>query len=165
MKISHTELEYCRTAPRQWYLSSLKSASHPYNMGYDRLLRLAIFHFHKTSTAEARTYLSRGIAKHGFSNAGRVTEIENSLENYINWTVSALLRTADVHVRIVLDQGYLQLRGEISRVDITPAGYRAVLLAVPPKDWKTHLRMPLIQAAIANIYARPATEIEVDFKL
>ncbi len=62
MKISHTELESCRRSPRQWYLSSVNSASHPYNMGYDQLLRLAIFHFHKTSAVEARGYLARGIA-------------------------------------------------------------------------------------------------------
>lgn len=164
MRISHIELESCRSNPRRWYLSSLTSSSHPYKMGYDRLLRYALAHFHNTSAADARRYLANGIAKHDFRNAKRVTEIENSLESYIDWAASVRLRIADVNARLEFLEGYLELRGEISRVDVTTAGYRAVLLTDPPNEWKTHLRMPLIQSAISSIYGRPATEIQVGFQ-
>jgi hypothetical protein len=133
-------------------------------MGYDRLLRLAIFHFHNTSAVGARSYLANGIAKHDFRDAKRVTEIENNLESYMDWAASAGLRIADVHARLEFQEGYLELRGEIGRIDVTRAGYRAVLLTDPPREWKTHLRMPLIQAAISSTYGRPATEIEVGFQ-
>ncbi len=69
---------------------------------------------------------------------------------------------ADSKVRINLDVGgFLVLGGEISRLDITDPGYRAVILGDIPAGWRQHLRLPLIQRAVAMKYGRPVLEIAV----
>jgi hypothetical protein len=163
MRIAHGDLEACLRNPQQWF-SSMSSTSHPYKMGYDRALLLSIFHYHKTSAIEARNYLSAIIQRHNFNNASRVMRIEADLEEYIRWGVAQNLRTAAVQMKIQLLSGFLELRGEVARLDVTTLGYRAVLLKEPPSGWRTQLRMPLIQLAVSGTYARPAGEIEVGFQ-
>ena len=74
---------------------------------------------------------------------------------------------ADHRVRLNLPlDGEVVLGGEISRIDMIPTGYRAVLLmARAPARWKQELRMPLIQLAVANRYDRPAADVRVAVQL
>jgi hypothetical protein len=164
MRISHTQLESCLANPLAWYLSSLAAEPHPYLMGYDRVLRLSIFRFHGTSDVEARDYMARMIRRHNLSNVSRIEEAEISLNRYITWATHERLKVADTGVNIVYRLGFLELRGEIGRVDVTDSGYRAVLLGKAPQDWERQLRMPLIQAAIAQMYGRPQEKTEVGFQ-
>ena len=140
------------------------ASSHGYKMGYERGLRLTIFHYHKTSATDAREYLDRIVKKHSFKNAARVTEIENNLESYIQWAESESLKVADTQIKITLPVGFLELRGQISRIDVTAIGYRAVLLGQAPPNWQKQTRMPLIQAAIGAMYGRPPGKIAVGFQ-
>lgn len=164
MRISHNTLDDCLRNPRQWFISTRSSSSHPYKMGYERVLRLSIYHCHKNSADEARRYMSEKITRHNFRNAQRVSEIENGLESYIAWAVSERLRNAGVQININLSLGFLELRGEISRIDVIDSGYRAVLLGTRTENWQSQLRMPLIQSAVSLTYARPAQEVEVGFQ-
>lgn len=164
MRISHTELEICLRNPSNWYVSARTASSHGYKMGYERALRLAIFHYHKTSATDAREYLDRIVKKHNFKNAVRVTEIENNLESYIQWAESESLKVADTQIKITLPVGFLELRGQVSRIDVTAIGYRAVLLGQAPANWQKQTRMPLIQAAIGAMYGRPPGKIAVGFQ-
>jgi hypothetical protein len=133
-------------------------------MGYERTLRLTIFYYHKTSADEARRYLEQMMRKHNFKNAARVSEIEASLESYIDWTKSERLKVADTQVKITFALGFLELRGLVSRVDVTAIGYRAVFLGPAPPNWQLQLRMPLIQAAISKMYSRPTEKVAVGFQ-
>jgi hypothetical protein len=164
MRISHTQLESCLANPRAWYRSALAGESHPYLMGYDRVLRLSIFCFHRSSGPTARDYMEQMIRKHTLRNPSRISEIETSLNRYINWATQESLKVADTKVNIRYEFGYMELRGEIGRVDVTDTGYRAVLLGRAPLDWEKQLRMPLIQAATALMYGRPQGKIEVGFQ-
>jgi hypothetical protein len=164
MRISHTELEICLRNPSNWYVSARTASSHGYKMGYERALRLTIFHYHKTSATDAREYLDRIVKKHNFKNAARVTEIENNLESYIQWAESESLKVADTQIKITLPLGFLELRGQVSRIDVTAIGYRAVLLGQAPPNWQQQTRMPLIQAAIGAMYGRPPGKIAVGFQ-
>ena len=165
MKISHGDLDACLRNPRQWFTSK-EASSHPYRMGYQRALRLAIFHYHRNSASapQARAYLASMISRHNFRNATKVGQIENELESYISWASTENLRTAGVQVRIGFECGFLELSGEIGRVDVTPTGYRAIVLRPPPQDWQNQLRMPLIQTAVSATYGRPVGEVEVGFQ-
>lgn len=70
-----------------------------------------------------------------------------------------------VRLNLALD-GEVALGGEISRIDMIPTGYRAVLLmARAPARWKQELRMPLIQLAVANRYDRPPGDVRVAVQL
>jgi hypothetical protein len=133
-------------------------------MGYDRVLRLSIFRFHHASGQAARDYMAQMIRRYAFKNAQRVHEIEASLERYIAWASAGGLRVADTNVNIACEIGFLELRGQISRVDVTATGYRAVVLGEVPADWRSHLRMPLIQFAIAQMYGRQQDKTEVGFQ-
>jgi hypothetical protein len=165
MRISHTALEDCLRNPQQWYSSTRVASSHPYKMGYERALRLSIYHYHRTSADDARSYLAKMIRRHDFKNPKKVTEIEEGLEAYIMWANSEHIKAAGVQVHIGFSLGFLELRGEVGRVDVTPSGYRAVLLGAAPADWQHQLRMPLIQASVSSEYGRPVDEIEVGFQM
>lgn len=164
MRISHTQLESCLANPRTWYRASLAGESHPYLMGYDRVLRLSIFHFHKSSGPASRDYMAEMVRKHHLRNVSRINEIESSLDRYVRWATEERLKVADTKVNIAHQMGFLELRGEIGRVDVTSTGYRAVLLGKVPADWEHQLRMPLIQAAVALMYGRPQDKTEVGFQ-
>jgi hypothetical protein len=164
MRISHTQLESCLANPRAWYRSSLTTESHPYLMGYERVLRLSIFHFHHTSSVAARDYLAQMIRRHNLKNVTRIAEIEIGLDRYITWATQERLKVADTKVIIAYELGFLELRGELGRVDVTDSGYRAVLLGKVPQDWEKQLRMPLLQAAIAQMFGRQQDKTEVGFQ-
>jgi hypothetical protein len=62
---------------------------------------------------------------------------------------------ADVRARIELDLGSeVILGGQVARVDITPDGYRVVLLGRFSHGWQHEIRLPLIQRAMASKYDR-----------
>jgi hypothetical protein len=133
-------------------------------MGYDRVLRLSIFRFHQASAQVARDYMAQMVRRHHFKDVGRVREIEFSLERYIAWGSAEVLRVADTNIRVACEVGFLELRGQISRIDVTATGYRAVLLGEVPADWHSQLRMPLIQLAVASMYGRRQDRTEVGFQ-
>jgi hypothetical protein len=164
MRISHTQLEVCLANPRAWYRASVETESHPYLMGYERVLRLSIFHFHKSSAPVARNYMAAMVRRHSLKNVSRINEIEIRLDRYLKWATVERLKVADTKTNIAYPLGFLELRGEIGRVDVTSTGYRAVLLSKPPADWEKQLRMPLIQAAVASTYGRPQEKTEVGFQ-
>jgi hypothetical protein len=164
MRISHTQLESCLASPRIWYRASLAAESHPYLMGYERVLRLSIFHYHKSSGADARDYMAEMIRKHHLRNVSRINAIEISLDRYVRWAVAERLKVADTKVNLAYQMGFLELRGEIGRVDVTSTGYRTVLFGKVPGGWEKQLRMPLIQVSIALMYGRPQDKTEVGFQ-
>ncbi|MGI9074282.1 MAG: hypothetical protein ACR2JB_23880 [Bryobacteraceae bacterium] len=163
MKISHKQLEECRQQPRQWLVNGARSYTGPRRLGYAQVLQLAIHRYHKDQAADAaRQHMSTLIARADFRDPIRVDLTEASLDSYIDWHGSSSTITADHRVRLSLDlRGYLALSGELSRVDITPEGYRGILLGVPPRGWRDQLRMPLLQRALATKYGRPVNEISV----
>jgi len=164
VRIPHNQLEDCLSNPAKWYSSARTDVSHPYKLGYDRALLLSIFQFHKTSANDARQHLSNTITRHNFKDSNRVAAIEDRLESYMAWATSHNIKVAEVQAKVRLDGGFLELRGEISRVDVTPDGYRTVILRDPPPNWERELRMPLLQLAASINYGRPDQEISVGFQ-
>jgi len=132
-----------------------------WSFGYNQALLLAIHRFHKLGANAARQHLDNMLNEH-FTDQSRIDAISHDLLAYIQWADQTNLIVADSKIRINLDVGgYLVLAGEVSRLDITNAGYRAVILGSKPPYWREHLRLPLIQRAIARNYGRPIGEIEV----
>ena len=162
MKISQSELEGCLKQPRSWLREKLSTPAHPFKTGYNRALLLSIFNYHKTGQAiVARQYLRDIVQRHQFKDLTRIDEIEVAFEAYVGWCERENLAVADSHVLIRFDSGYLTLVGEVSRVDVTRDNYRAVLLGPIPSNWERQLRMPLIQKAISEKFARPVREVAV----
>jgi hypothetical protein len=157
-------IDSCLANPRQWYTSTSSAASHPYKMSYSRALQLAILQYHRVSQRVAQQYLDNLIKRHHFKDVRRVTKMESDLLSYIRWATSERVKMVDFKVNISLPSGFLELRGEIGRVDITATGYRAVLFGRPAANWRQQLRMPLIQVAIGQMYGRPTEDVEVGFQ-
>jgi len=163
VKITHRELEGCLQGPRRWLLQKRSEQPHGFKIGYDRVLLLSIYRFHKTnSPVDARRYLAGAIKRHNFQDATRLDAIQLKLESYLTWVKSSSVRVADSKVRLSLESGFVTLVGEISRLDVTERSYRAVLLVTRiPYGWQEQLRMPLIQSAVSNQFGRPLEEVEV----
>lgn len=97
-------------------------------------------------------------------NAPRVASAERELDAYVTWFNGARRTVADYKVNISLDIGRNWiLGGEVSRVDLdlTGGGYSAILLGEANPNWKTEVRMPLIQIAIAQRLGRAEGEIMI----
>jgi hypothetical protein len=162
MKISHTQLETCLKGPLAWLQAKLAAPSQYFSIGYNRALLLSIYNFHKTKQPSvARQYLSDLIQAQGFKDLGRIEEIELAFESYIHWCETENVAVADSRVLVRLDAGYLSLVGEVSRVDVMPDSYRAVLLGPFQPNWRKQLRMPLLQRAIGEKFSRPISEVSV----
>jgi hypothetical protein len=162
MKISHTQLETCLKGPRAWLQAKLAAPSQYFSIGYNRALLFGIYNFHKTKQATiARQYLSDLIQSRGFKDLARIEEIELAFESYVHWCEAENVAVADSRVLVRLDSGYLSLVGEVSRVDVAPDSYRAVLLGPFQPNWRNELRMPLLQKAIGEKFSRPISEVSV----
>jgi hypothetical protein len=161
MKISHKELEGCRTSPKNW-VASKQLGSGFATFGYKQALNLAICEFHKTASLKTATAnLDRYVAKN-FKDAKKIQLLYDRLDQYAKWFFNSGIITADYNVLLNFPvSGNWRLGGRISRVDLLNNGYRAVIFEPIEPDWKDHLRMPLIQTAIAEKYGRPAIEVRV----
>ena len=127
--------------------------------GYNGLLKLGIIRYHKTADSlAARRHLAQLFtnAAHRLKNVRNVERCLEQFDQYVRTLSDDHTAVADARVRIDLSGvGFLELTGEIHRVDIIDAGTRAILLGDYPDDWHMQLRFPLIQRAIARHYAVP----------
>ena len=163
MKISHRELEDCRQRPQSWAQGRLSAISTWRSFGYNQALMNAIHKYHRTGDDVdfARQHLE-SLIERNFTNDDRIGEITEKLDAYVSWHQTSGVVVADTNIRLSYSSGgYLELGGLVSRLDVTDAGYRAVILGLPRPNWRRELRMPLVQEAIAIKYGRPVGNIEV----
>jgi hypothetical protein len=125
-------------------------------------LKYAIHRYHKTEDAEnARKFLQESVDRH-FKNEARSTQILECLDRYMNWCGQTGVVVSDSKVPIKLNLGvWLELKGEVHRLDVLESGYRAILLGEYPRDWSAQIRMPLLQRAVAYRYGRPAEAVSI----
>jgi hypothetical protein len=161
MKISHTQLDSCRKNPRSWIQEQASPSFGP-RFGYNQALTNAIHRFHKSGDAEGvHRFLELSIERH-FKDETRSAQIVEWLDSYIGWCRQSRVLVSDSRFNIRLSCGvWLELSGQIHRLDTVNSGYRAILLGDYPVNWRNQLRMPLLQRAIASRYERPEGEIEM----
>jgi hypothetical protein len=164
MKISHGELETCRSNPKVW-ISGQQSGGGYRRFSYNRALSFAICEFHRANSISAANDKLDGYVKKNFKDLKRITKLYDSLNEYARWFVSSGIISADANVRLEYPyDGDWQLGGLVSRVDFLTSCYRAILFGAIPLAWKEELRMPLIQIAVGERYGRPASEVRVGFQ-
>ena len=162
MNISHTQLDDCRSNPRSWVQAKVGPAAF-FSFGYNQALLHAIQHYHRSlgDAGSARRYLQESVDRN-FENEVRSEEIKEWLDAYIKWCRQSGVIVADSKFRVKLNLGvFLELRGEMHRLDVLPGGYRALLFGQYPRDWENQIRMPLLQGAVAVRYGRPMDHIIV----
>jgi hypothetical protein len=127
--------------------------------------QLAIYKFHKTNDSTASIAHLTGILERAKLNSTRRRSLaEDNLRSYIRWFTAASPIVVTTKLRISLDIGNgWFLGGEISRIDIDIRSgfYTAVLLDSNTDDWRSEVRMPLLQLATANKLQRLVTDVAI----
>ena len=166
MKISAAELEQCRQDVAGWVRAKLYPTGQGPRPGYASAVRHAIHRFHKIGNeAAARAHL-RGLLDR-FQSDVQKAAAERDFEAYLRWHRLDQPIVASYRVRLSYPLGGgIFLGGEVSRVDVdaVQGGYSAVLLATPRPDWRSEIRLPLIQLGIADRFQRGAAEVRVGFQ-
>jgi hypothetical protein len=168
-RIPLRDLEEALRNPSACRQKLLLSAGNSYGPTYFGALRDAIHKFHRTNgnLVQARAYLQVRLDR--FLDRTRCIETMDQFEWYVNeykslgWpTFETRLRVSiPLPPRVRLD---LVCSGEVSRIDLVPAGgYAAWLMrSQGTKDWARELRMPLVQQALAQgLLGVPANEIKI----
>ena len=163
MKISHRQLSECQINPTEWVSNEVNPASTFRRPGYDFCLREGIYRFHRDGNVkEAREYTQKRIQSHKLNNKSRIQNTLMRFDAYMNWFKNETITTIASRILLNFSLGHgFTLGGIISRVDMIPKGYRAILLEEIPLRWEEELRMPLIQRSLARVYGRPEDEFVV----
>jgi hypothetical protein len=134
-------------------------------MSYNYATQLAIYKFHKLDDANASVaHLTQILERAKLNSARRRGDAQDNLEGYIRWFVSANPIVVTTKLRISLDIGNgWFLGGEISRIDIDIRSgfYTAILLDSSNNDWRSEVRMPLLQLATSIKLQRLMTEVAI----
>ena len=168
IRISHVELAAAQQDFAAWWRTKQAPATGGRRLGYAQAVKLAIYKYHSLqANGPASLAHFDQLVSARLTNAQRIAQARLQLQAYIDWVEDSGVIVADHRVRLNLPlDGEVALGGEVSRIDMIPTGYRAVLLmARAPARWKQELRMPLIQLAVANRYDRPATDVRVAVQL
>jgi len=150
------DLEEALKNPTAYRQKLQQPVSRFYRPSYFGALRDAIFKFHRTNgnVVQARRYLEGRLAR--FADIARSTEIMDQFEWYTGEYSSRGWPAFETRLRLVVPlppwvRQDLFCSGEVSRVDMVPAGgYAAWLMrSREGENWSRELRMPLIQGALA----------------
>ena len=166
MKISVAELEQCRQDVAGWVRVRLHPTGGGPRPGYAGAVKLAIYKFHKTGNETAAKAHLRDLLER-FQNDVQKAAAERDFAAYIRWYRSDQPIVASHRVRLSYPLGGgIVLGGEVSRVDVdvVQGGYRAVLLGTPRPDWRSEIRLPLIQLGVADRFQRGAADVRVGFQ-
>lgn len=167
-RISHTELSAAQQDFAGWWRAKQMPASGGRRLGYAQAVKLAVYKFHllQGDRVAALAHFDQLVAR-SLTNARKIADARLQLEAYIDWAARSGVIVADHRIRLNLPlDADVALGGEVSRIDVGPGGYRAVLLGARlPSRWKEETRMPLIQLAVANKYDRSPDDITIAVQL
>ncbi len=83
-------------------------------------------------------------------------------ESYVSWHIKENITVIECRIRMELDIGrFIEVGGEISRVDLLPDRYRGTLLSTSSIPFSDELRFPLIQLYLSIRYQRPLSECSI----
>lgn len=167
-RISHFEIGLAQRDFTTWWRARQAPGPSGRRLGYAQAVKLSLYRFHRQNgdRQAALAHFDQLVARR-LTNAKKIADARLRLEAYLDWVTQAGVLVADHRVRIALPLSpQVVLGGEVSRLDVTSGGYRAVLLGdrTSPR-WRTETRMPLIQLAVGLKYDRPADDVTVAVQL
>lgn len=168
-KIPFGELEEASRNPGA-YRSKLENPTEK-KMGatYVGALRQTIFRFHaRGDYQEAHVYLENRLTHPRLTNATKRAATLDQFDWYVDEYTARAWVLSQTQLRLVIPlsrgPGDLICSGEVARLDVVPTGgYAAWLFSSSfSPDWRTELRMPLVQGAVAQHVLRvPFQEVQV----
>ena len=151
MRIKLSELEEARRNPQR-FAERLRHGGGGGGKSKIRTLQESIYEYHRRDgdAGAADEYLVRQFTAQ-FPTAPELPRLRAQLANYVR----ALLATGHTplqwRVGLVLRPSEdLVLGGEVARIDMTEEGYAAYVFGRSPRDWRSELRMPIVQAFVAG---------------
>lgn len=168
IRISHAEFADAQRDFAAWWRLKQAPPAAGRNFGYAQAVKLAIYKYHslQSNRSASLAHFDQLVAAR-LTNAQRIAQARLQLQAYIEWAEHSGVVVADHRVRLNLTlEVDVVLGGEVSRIDLEPSGYRAVLLmARVPARWQQETRMPLIQLAVADKYQRSPNDVSVGVQL
>jgi hypothetical protein len=166
IKIKLGQLEIVRQNPIA-YKNSYGSSSGIRSWGYFNALREGIRLFHKSGDNESQAvqYLANLLQR--FKSDSKIEDTLEEFQWYVGNYFDRSWPTSEVFHNIVVptdhDPLMVKCSGEISRLDIVPSGgYCAWVFHSDKADnWKSELRMPIIQKITGDILGVPISEVKV----
>jgi hypothetical protein len=156
IRISHRNLEEARADPEAYARRMPKKPESRGGLSISRCWQLAAFEFHKRSgdANAAETYfddLCSGFQQSKL-NLAKIRQYREALRKYVVDFRALGHVNVSVMVRMSVDLGSdVRMVGEIGRVDVVvKGGYGAYLIGRTPGDWRSELRMPLLQRYVAG---------------
>lgn len=164
MRIPHREIEELQLNLRGWVERHRHPESVPMH-SYAHATRMALYVLNKTGSIEgAQRYLSRLLDSFRLNNRQRRRGSEDAIVAYADWlAVSGAVIVHD-KLRLSMDVGHdMYVSGEVPRIylDVPSGGYSAVFLGLQQSSWRSQLRMPLVQLAVAQRVDRSPEEVSV----
>jgi hypothetical protein len=156
MKISHGALEECVRDPNRWLTAQQSGQQRFYSLGYDQILLFGIYRFHRTRSEQVgAAWIDALFQRHAerLTTEFRREGVREQYRSYAEWCLNTAVPA--IEPRVVLNgdfRQFLTLGGLLHRVDATPTGVRGVILGDYRATWRSELRMPLIQIALAARY-------------
>lgn len=170
-RVSHHELESCRANPEGWLAEKRAGAKAIFSYGYARATRDSIVRLHRavpavpkaSEVAAARDELAEWFkANKKLTNEARKEAALQAFEQYWSWVKAEKLVVLEARVDLLDTFGSeLGFTARVARIDRAAGVHRGVFLAKYEKGWRSELRFPLIQQAIANRYHVPIDEVAV----
>lgn len=168
IRISHAEFADAQRDFAAWWRLKQAPPAAGRSLGYAQAVKLAIYKYHslQSNRSASLAHFDQLVAAR-LTNAQRIAQARLQLQAYIEWAEHSGVVVADHRVRLNLTlEVDVMLGGEVSRIDLEPSGYRAVLLmARVPARWQQETRMPLIQLAVADKYQRSPNDVSVGVQL
>jgi hypothetical protein len=162
MRISHGKLEEIRRHPGTLRVGGTVQF---YSFGYARALQFAVYRLHDAGLDEGIAHLETLYRRH-FKRPERLGSLISQLKGYDAAFQAqgniVLQKNARLEEAIEPDA---YLVGEIARIDLVPGsgGYAIWLLGQTRYDWRSELRMPLLQEWLASRLGASPSDVMVGF--
>lgn len=165
VRISHREIAELRTDLRGWVAKKKGGSKAIMRPGYGQVTRLGIYKYHRVGKlAVARSHLISLMDRLGLVNLTRRDEAEHHLVSYDAWWKKAGRIYVQDRLRLEMSVGNgFVLGGDVPRIDFDSSNetYHGVLLGNNDPNWKSDLRTPVLQAAIASRLNRDVDDVHI----
>jgi hypothetical protein len=166
MRLSFSLLDSARRNPARFGQSFSAQSGFPRRANFRLYLSSSISRFHGGMTKQQVQdyFISKCNEKLQDQRHfhARLSHYTGVLGRYCDGYARQNCRFVESNKRVVLHVGHHELSGRVERFDIRlPDGYRATATQLERDEWRTDIRWPLIQSAIAQEFGRPPSEVEV----
>jgi hypothetical protein len=153
VKVGLSELESARANPTGFARRRIEGSTGRPSLSRIRTVHLAAWRFHKGVRQDEVLEQFESMFRRNFTRLEMLPGLSDQLDHYMRGFAASGTTVIEAPVRrvqIPMPEGSI-ITGELSRLDLADHGrYAAWVFLEAPHGWREELRMPLLQAAIAD---------------